>query len=409
MFRGACPEQSRRAQHDKARSVASPRVVNIEDLRRAAKRRLPQVVFDYIDGGAEDERTLRANCRAFEDVTFRPRCAIETPACDLRVSILGQSLSMPLILAPVGSSRLMYPRGEEAAAGAAGVAGIAYALSTLSGCRLEDVAAASQQPLWYQLYLIGGRDCALSAIERAKAAGFSALVVTIDTPVAGMRERDIRNGVKELLGDNFLSKLPFVSQLLIKPGWLARFLSDGGLMKFENVVIPGKGPMLYADVTAALEDSVVTWSDLEWIQRAWGGPIVIKGVHTADDARRAVDVGAKALVVSNHGGRQLDNVAPTLRILPEVAASVGDQIEVLLDGGIRRGSDIVKALCLGARAVMAGRAYAYGLGAGGGAGVARAIEILRADLVRTLKLLGCASIGDLDQSYMDVPTDWFGK
>ena len=396
----------RSAQHDKARSVASPRVVNIEDLRRAAKRRLPQVVFDYIDGGAEDERTLRANCRAFEDVTFRPRCAIETPACDLRVSVLGQSLSMPLILAPVGSSRLMYPRGEEAAAGAVGAAGIAYALSTLSGCRLEDVAAASKQPLWYQLYLIGGRDCALSAIERAKAAGFSALVVTIDTPVAGMRERDIRNGVKELLGDNFLSKLPFVSQLLIKPGWLGRFLADGGLMKFENVVIPGKGPMLYADVTAALEDSVVTWSDLKWIQKAWGGPIVIKGVHTADDARRAVDAGAKALVVSNHGGRQLDTVAPTLRILPEVAASVGDHIEVLLDGGIRRGSDIVKALCLGARAVMVGRAYAYGLGAAGGAGVARAIEILRADLIRTLKLLGCPSVAELDQSYVDVPADW---
>ena len=399
----------RSAQHDKARSVASPRVVNIEDLRRAAKRRLPQVVFDYIDGGAEDERTLRANCRAFEDVTFQPRCAIETPACDLGVSVLGQSLSMPLILAPVGSSRLMYPRGEEAAAGAAGAAGIAYALSTLSGCRLEDVAAASKQPLWYQLYLIGGRDCALSAIERAKAAGFSALVVTIDTPVAGMRERDIRNGVKELLGDNFLSKLPFVSQLLIKPGWLGRFLADGGLMKFENVVIPGKGPMLYADVTAALEDSVVTWSDLKWIQKAWGGPIVIKGVHTADDARRAVDAGAKALVVSNHGGRQLDNVAPTLRILPEVVASVGDHIEVLLDGGIRRGSDIVKALCLGARAVLVGRAYAYGLGAAGGAGVARAIEILRADLIRTLKLLGCPSVVDLDRSYLDVPGDWLGK
>ena len=396
----------RSAQHDKARLVQPPRVINIEDLRRAAKRRLPRVVFDYIDGGAEDERTLRANCRAFEEVTFRPRCAVATPACDLRVSVLGRTLSMPLILAPVGSSRLMYPRGEEAAAGAAGAAGIAYALSTLSGCRLEDVAAASKQPLWYQLYLIGGRDCAFSAIERAKAAGFSALVVTIDTPVAGMRERDIRNGVKELLGDNFLSKLPFVSQLLIKPSWFARFLADGGLMKFQNVVIPGKGPMLYTDVTAALEDSVVSWGDLKWIQRAWGGPIVIKGVHTADDARRAVDVGAKALVVSNHGGRQLDNVAPTLRILPEVVASVGDHIEVLLDGGIRRGSDIIKALCLGARAVMVGRAYAYGLGAAGGAGVARAIEILRADLIRTLKLLGCPSVAELDQSYIDVAADW---
>ena len=396
----------RSAQHDKGRSVQPPRVLNIEDLRRAAKRRLPRVVFDYIDGGAEDERTLRANCRAFEEVTFRPRCAVATPICDLSVSVLGASLSMPLILAPVGSSRLMYPRGEEAASGAAGAAGIAYTLSTLSGCRLEDVAAASKGPLWYQLYLVGGRDCALSAIERAKAAGFSALVITIDTAVAGMRERDFRNGVKELLGGNLWSKLPFVSQLLMKPHWLAAFLVDGGLMKFQNVVIPGTGPMLYADVTAALEDAVVTWNDLKWIEQAWGRPIVIKGVHTADDARRAVDVGAKALVVSNHGGRQLDGVAPTLRILPEVVASVGDQIEVLLDGGIRRGSDIVKALCLGARAVMVGRAYAYGLGAAGGAGVARAIEILRADLVRTLKLLGCPSVGELDRSYVEVPAEW---
>src|SRR6201984_3650289 len=327
------------AQHDKARSVEPPRIINIEDLRSAAKRRLPRVVFDYIDGGAEDKWTLRENCRSFEELSFRPSCAVATPTCDLRVSVLDASLSMPLILAPVGSSRLMYPRGEEAAAGAAGAAGIAYALSTLSGCRLEDVAAASKGPLWYQLYLVGGRDCALSAVERAKAAGFSALVVTIDTAVAGMREPDLRNGVKELLSGNLGSKLPFVSQLLIKPRWLAGFLADGGLMKFPNVVIPEKGPMLYADVTAALEHSVVTWDDLEWIRRAWDGPIVIKGIHTGDDARRAVDVGANALVVSNHGGRQLDSVAPTLRILPEVVATVGDQIDVLLDGGVRRGGD----------------------------------------------------------------------
>ena len=397
------------AQRDRIRSLEPPRVLNIEDLRRAAKRRLPRVVFDYIDGGAEDEWTLRENSLAFEAVTFRPRCAVATPACDLRMTVLGTSLPMPLILAPVGSCRLMYPRGEEAAARAAGAAGIIYTLSTLSGCRLEDVAAASKAPVWYQLYLVGGCDCALAAIERARKAGFSALVVTIDTAVAGMRERDIRNGAKELLSGKLGAMLPFVNQLLTKPRWLAAFLADGGLMKFENVVIPGKGPMLYADVTAALEQSVVTWDDLTWIRQAWNGPVVIKGIHTGDDARRAVDAGANALVVSNHGGRQLDDVAPTLRVLPEVVASVGDRIGVLLDGGIRRGSDIVKALCLGARAVMVGRAYAYGLGAGGSQGVARAIDILRADLIRTLKLLGCASVAELNRSFVDVPREWLRK
>ena len=392
-----------------SQSVQAPRVLNIEDLRRAAKRRLPRVVFDYIDGGAEDEWTLRANSRAFEAVTLRPRCAVAVPSCDLRTVVLGASLPMPLILAPVGSSRLIHPRGEEAAAHAAGAAGIPYVLSTFSGCLLEDVAAASSAPLWYQLYLAGGRDCALPALDRAKAAGFSALVVTIDTAVAGMRERDFRNGVKELLGGKMRSMLPFVSQLLVKPRWLAGFFADGGLMKFPNIVVPGKGPMLYADVTAALEQSVVTWEDLEWIREAWTGPIVVKGIHTAEDARRAVDEGADALVVSNHGGRQLDRVAPSLQMLPEVVAAVGDRIEVLFDGGIRRGSDIIKALCLGARAVLVGRAYAYGLGAAGEAGVARAIEILRADLVRTLKLLGCASVGELARSYIDVPRDWLAK
>jgi L-lactate dehydrogenase (cytochrome) len=394
------------ARHDNMRALQPPRVLNIEDLRRAAQRRLPRVVFDYIDGGAENESTLRANCRAFEAVTLRPRCAVAMPACDLRTSILGTEVTMPLILAPVGSCRLMYPRGEEAAARAAGEAGIICALSTLSGCRLEDVAAASGGPMWYQLYLVGGRDCALGGIERAEKAGFSALVVTIDTPVAGFRERDLRNGVKELLSGKLRAMLPFVSQLLVRPSWLAAYLADGGLMKFQNVVIPGKGPMPYADVTAALEQSVVTWEDLKWIRQAWNRPIVIKGIHTAEDARRAADIGADAVIVSNHGGRQLDGVAPTLRVLPEVVSALGDRIEVLLDGGVRRGSDIVKALCLGARAVMAGRAYAYGLGAAGGAGVARAIDILRSDLVRTLKLLGCASVAELDRSYVDVPRDW---
>jgi isopentenyl diphosphate isomerase/L-lactate dehydrogenase-like FMN-dependent dehydrogenase len=388
-----------------SRRLSSAQVLNIGDLRRLAERRLPRVAFDYIDGGADGEVTLRENCRIFDDVALRPRSAVVTRGSELRTSVLGTDLALPLLLGPVGSCRLFYPRGEAVAARAAGAAGTVYVLSTLSGTRLEEVKAASRGPCWYQVYLCGGRDVALGAIARAKAAGFSALVVTIDTPVAGLRERDVRNGSKELLSGRPWSMLPFVGQFLARPRWLVDFLADGGLMRFPNVVLPD-GPMPYVDVAAALEQSAVVWDDLRWLRDAWGGPIVIKGVHTADDARRAVDAGASAIVVSNHGGRQLDGVAPTLRVLPEVVAAVGGRVEVLLDGGIRRGGDIVKALCLGARAVLVGRAYAYGLGAGGEAGVAKAIEILRSDLVRTLKLLGCASVAELGASFVDVPSEW---
>jgi L-lactate dehydrogenase (cytochrome) len=391
-----------------ARSVTSPQVVNVADLRELARRRLPRVVFDYIDGGADAEVTLRENCRVYEDVAFRPRSAVMTPACDLRTSVLGTGIALPLLLAPVGSCRLFHPGGEAAAARAAGNAGTIYTLSTLSGTRLEEVKSASSGPCWYQVYLCGGRDVALAAIARARAAGFSALVVTIDTAVSGLRERDFRNGIKELLSKDPLEVLPFVGQVLTRPRWLAGFLADGGLMSFPNVMLP-EGPMPYADVSAALEQSGIQWDDLRWMREAWDGPIVVKGVQIADDARRAVDAGASAIVVSNHGGRQLDGVSPTLRILPEVVEAVGEQVEVLLDGGIRRGSDIAKALCLGARAVLAGRAYAYGLAAGGEAGVARAIRILREDLVRTLKLLGCASVAELDRSYVDIPAHWPGR
>ncbi len=381
------------------RALASHRAVNIEDLRRAARRRLPRAVFDYIDGGADAEITLRANCRVFEEMTFRPRSAVATSTCDTRTTVLGLPLALPVLLAPVGSCRLFYPRGEEAAARAAGDAGTAYILSTLSGTRLEHVKAASAGPVMYQLYLLGGRDVALATIERARNAGMSALVVTIDTPVAGQRERDLRNGMKQLTGPKLRPKLPFIAQFLAKPRWLAGFLRDGGLMQFPNVELSG-GPMPYADVGVALEQSMTSWRDLKWIRDAWRGPIIVKGAHTANDARRAVDEGASAVVVSNHGGRQLDGVRPTLEVLPEVVAAVGARTEVLLDGGIRRGSDVVKALCLGARAVLVGRAYAYGLGAAGGPGVARAIEILRSDLVRTMKLLGCGSLSELDASYI---------
>ena len=389
-----------------SRAVDSPRVLTIGDLRRLAKRRLPRAVFDYIDGGADAELTLRENCGVFDEVTFRPRNAVAISGEDLHVSVLRQRLELPLLLGPVGSSRMFYPGGEAAAAHAAGAAGTAYVLSTLSGCRMEDVKAASSGPVWYQVYLVGGRDVAMAAIERARGAGFSALVVTIDTPVAGLRERDVRNGTRELLSRNPWVMLPFLPQFLVRPRWLAGFLSDGGLMKFPNVVLPGTGPMSYADVGAALEQSAVSWPDLRWIREAWKGPLVIKGLLTGEDARRAVAEGADAIVVSNHGGRQLDGVAATLRALPEVVTAANAQVEILLDGGVRRGSDIVKALCLGARAVLLGRAYAYGLGAGGEAGVARAIQILRAELVRTLKLLGCASVAALDRSYVDVPGGW---
>jgi L-lactate dehydrogenase (cytochrome) len=383
------------------RSSGPPGVLNIEDLRRLARRRLPRAVFDYIDGGADAEITLRENCRVFDLVTFRPRGAVATPESDLRTTVLGVTLNLPFLLAPVGSTRLFYPRGEAVAAREAGKAGTAYVLSTFSGTSLEEVKAAASGPTWYQLYIAGGREVALAGIARARKAGYSVLVVTIDTPVSGLRERDVRNGVKELASRRPLEMIPFLPQILSRPRWMAGFLADGGLMDFPNVVIPGKGPMLYADVGVALAQSMATWRDLKWIREAWGGPIVIKGVLTGDDARRAADEGAVAVVVSNHGGRQLDTVSPTLRALPEVVEAVGSRIEVLMDGGIRRGSDVVKAICLGARAVLIGRAYAYGLGAAGGPGAARAIDILRTDVVRTLKLLGCASIKELDRSYVE--------
>jgi isopentenyl diphosphate isomerase/L-lactate dehydrogenase-like FMN-dependent dehydrogenase len=384
------------------KAVASPRVVNIQDLRSLARRRLPKMVFDYLDGGAESEITLRENCRAFEAVTFRPRQAVTMSTCDLRTRVLGIDVSFPALLAPVGYSRLMHPGGEAAAASAAGKAGTAYILSTISGYRLEDVKAASSGPVFYQLYLLGGREAAEGAIERARNAGYSVLVVTVDTPVGGMRERDFRNGVTELLGTNLFAKIPYLPQMLVRPRWLIDFFLDGGLPKLENVVIAGKGAMPLVDVSTSLAQGAVAWEDLKWIRNIWPGPIVIKGVLTSDDALRSLDEGAAAIVVSNHGGRQLDYAPATLRVLPEIVEAVSGRAEVLMDGGIRRGSDIVKALCLGARAVLVGRAYAYGLAAAGEAGVARALEILRADVERTLRLMGCSSIAVLDSSYVSL-------
>ena len=389
-----------------AHAVASPRVVCIEDFRPIARRRIPKAVFDYLDGGAEGEVTLRENCRAFQDVTFRPRHAVALGKCDMGVRVLGFDLALPFLLAPVGYSRLMHPGGEVAAARAAGAAGTGYILSTISGHKLEDVKAASNGPVFYQLYLMGGRGASEAAIDRARAAGFSALVVTIDTAVAGIRERDYRNGMKELISGSVFEKIPYIPEMLKHPGWLVSYLRDGGLPGLPNVIIPGKGPMPLVDINAALAAAAVTWADLRWIREHWKGPIVVKGVLTGDDGRRAVDEGAAAISVSNHGGRQLDCVPASVRALPEVVKAVNDQVEVLMDGGVRRGTDVVKAICMGARAVLCGRAYAYGLAAAGEAGVTRAIEILRTDVERTLRLLGCPSIAALDRSYVNVPAAW---
>lgn len=378
------------------------RAVNIEDLRELARRRAPRIVFNYIDGGAEDEWTLRENRRAFETVTFRPHQAVAVPSCNLRTRVLGMELSMPVLLAPVGYLRVMHPRGEIAAASAAGKAGVGCILSTVSGHRLEDVKSASTGQLWYQLYLTGGRTAAENAMRRAMDVGYTVLVITIDSTVIGHRERELRDGMEQLLRGNVWSKIPFVPQILARPRWLARFLLDGGLPNMPNIVSAETGVLRVRDSHTAMKREAFSWDDMPWIRSLWKGPVVIKGVLSTDDVKRSLDHGAAAVVVSNHGGRQLDGVPASLLVLPEVVAEVNGRAEVLMDSGIRRGSDIVKAICLGARAVLCGRAYAYGLAAAGEAGITRALEILKADLERCLKLLGCPSVDALNESYVRI-------
>jgi len=324
------------------------------------------------------------------------------PACDLRTRVLGMELSMPLLLAPVGYLRVMHPDGEIAAARATGKAGVGLILSTVSGHRLEDVRAASTGQVWYQLYLTGGRAAAENALRRAMDVGYTVLVITIDSTVIGQRDRELRDGMEQLLRGGIWSKIPFVPQVFVRPGWLTRFLLDGGLPDMPNIVSPEGGVLRVRDAHTAMKREAFSWDDMQWIRTLWKGPIVIKGVLSAEDAKQSLDNGAAAVVVSNHGGRQLDGVPASLEVLPEVVAAVNDQAEVLIDSGIRRGSDIVKAIALGARAVLCGRAYAYGLAAGGEAGVTRALDLLRSDLERCLKLLGCPSVSALNKSYVRV-------
>jgi len=376
------------------------RAVNIADLRRMARARLPRVVFDYLDGGADDERTLRDNARAFRRWNFRPRHGVKVPTPDLSVTVMGQKLAWPAMAAPIGYSGLMHPDGEKGVGRAAARAGIASVLSTISGARLEDVAATGV-PLFMQIYLLGGREAGEATIARAQAAGAKGLFLTIDTPVGGLRERDVRNGLAQLLARDLFAKARYLPDILAHPGWLADYLMGARMSHLPNVVIPGEGPLSLLDVASALQRSVVSWDDLPWIRAQWKGPIAIKGVLTAEDARRAIDGGADAVVVSNHGGRQLDGVAAGLDALPEIVTAVGGQCEVLMDGGIRRGGDIAKALALGARAVLLGRGTAYGLAAGGEKGVDRALAIFQADLTRTMMLLGCASIAQLSRAHLE--------
>jgi isopentenyl diphosphate isomerase/L-lactate dehydrogenase-like FMN-dependent dehydrogenase len=371
--------------------------VNIADLRRLSRRRLPKLVFDYIDGGAEDEFTLRDNSRAFHDIRFRPRQCIAVPECDLRTTVLGTTLDLPFLLAPIGFSRMFYPRGEAVAARSASAAGTAYVLSTFSGTRLEEVRERASGPLWYQLYVPGGRAVAEAAIARARAAGYSALVVTIDTPVSGMRERDYRNGMRPLLAGDWRGSLPHLWQFVTHPRWLMNYVADGAPRVFPNVELPGVGAMPCSDVSELLASTVITWSDFSWIRDAWKGPVVVKGIHTGDDARCAIDAGADALVVSNHGGRQLDGVPGSLRALPEVIAAGNGRVEVMVDGGIRRGSDIVKALALGAKAIQVGRAPLWGLGAFGLAGAERVLWMLGAELKLDMALAGAPNLAAINR------------
>lgn len=372
--------------------------VTIDDLRKRARRRLPRAVFDFVDGGAEDEQSLRANREAFSRVTFRPRVLVDVSQRDTRTTVLGQALSAPLILGPTGLAGLLWPRAEIIAAGAAAQKGLGFVLSTHSVWSIEEVAQAVPGPKWFQLYVVRDREVTRAMIERARAAGYTALCLTVDVPVIGQRERDVRNGFTippRVTVQNVLDTLQ-------KVGWILQTLR-APRVTFKNFIgtpgAPSKSDAISLGAWAQrLHDPAVTWKDLEWFRSLWPGPMVLKGVMSAEDARRAAEAGVEGIVVSNHGGRQLEGLPSTLEVLPEIADAAGDKLEIIFDGGIRRGGDIIKALALGADACLIGRAFLYGLGAGGEAGVNRALDILLAEMDRTLALLGRPTIAELDRT-----------
>lgn len=370
-----------------------------DDARRAAKRRLPAAIFDYLDGGAEAELTMRANREALEALQLVPRLGRNTGPTELQTTVLGQPVDLPVLLSPVGYTRLVHPDGDVAGARAAGTAGTIFTLSSMAGHTIEDVGAAARASAWFQLYLIGGRDGAVDLIDRAKAAGFTALVVTMDSQIPGNRERDGRHGIKFPITMTPRTVLRLGAQLAPHPSWLLGFRRGGLGFDMPNSRRPDGSPLSMGEAIGSMTAHTPTWADLAWIRDHWGGPVLAKGLVTVEDARQAVATGVDGIVVSNHGGRQLDGVAASADALAEIVDAVGDQVEVLVDGGIRRGSDVARALALGARAVMIGRPWVFAL-AQGQAGVERLLEVLRTDLDRTLRLLGCASVADLDRSHL---------
>jgi L-lactate dehydrogenase (cytochrome) len=385
----------------------SPALRSVAEARRRAKRILPRVVYDYIDGGADDEVTMGENEAAFRRLAFRPRVAVDTGEPALATTVLGTDVSMPLLLAPCGLVRLMHPDGAAGVGRAANSRGTLWVLSSVAGVSLEAVADVPGHK-WFQLYASGGRPEAASTIERAEAAGYEALVVTVDTPALGNRERDTRNGVTSPLRLNAHTAVALGPQVLARPRWALRMMRDGVSMMGRpsragdaksGGTQPGSG--MGAAGAVAMLASPFTWSDIAWMRERWSKPLLVKGVLTGEDGRRAADAGADAVVVSNHGGRQLDGAPATIRVLPEVVEAVGGRIEVLLDGGVRRGADVVKALSLGARAVLIGRPYLYALAVNGQAGVEQILEVLRTEMSRSLRLLGCASVAELDPSYVE--------
>lgn len=373
---------------------------------------MPPIVREYYRGGADDEITLRDNVEAFRRERFKPRSGVRLPSVEMRTEILGHEIDLPVIAGPIGSPRMLWPRGEAVAAKAVGEAGTICTLSTLTGTDLEEVRAASGGPCWFQLYLLGGEEVAARGLRRAKDAGYSALVLTIDTPVPGNRAHHEWMGASRAINGSRMEKLRFAPQMMRHLSWLKGYCADSGMMEFRNVIRNDGEPMPYADIGAQLRASAVTWEHLPWIRELWGSgkPVVVKGVQCVEDARLAAEHGAEAIVVSNHGGRQMDRVHPTLHMLKEIAPALrGSGVKVLLDGGVRSGADVVVALAHGADAVLAGRAYVYGLGAGGEAGVRKAFAILKKELEDTMRLLGCASVHELRAETHLLPHPFDGK